>query len=1176
MHGLPRAPLAKKIVIHVSCGAMRTARQATAGVANATATPHAAVSHAATGIGDTGAMPSVSPFRLIHSNALEVLAGVLAHQLRTPVGDWLQPEVVLVPQRGMQRWLQQTLAQHGGICANLRFLTPGEFVEQALDANLGPAPVAERLRPEVLRWQLLQRLHDAPPPAYATLLQTPAAQEDDGRRAWSLACALADTFETYQAWRHGLLLQWEAGQAPEDPQAQLWRAVARGKAHRARRIGQYLQRFSGGADGVPQGLPPRLSVFACQNVSPDVLQVIVSQARAGEQHVYLHTPSRRFWGDLQRWADRYRPAHDHDFVGGHADAPPNPLLASWGQAGRDVIAVMGSGELSRAEEVSIDAFDHGDALPATGRSLLRQLQLDILDNLAPGHAGSPPDWPRPAVRRDDASLQFHACHTPLREVQVLHDQLRALLDADPVDGAAPLQLRDIAVLAPDIDRYLPHIQAVFGSALGTARAIPFSVADAGALAASPLVEAFVRLLWLAEEPITLPGLIDLLAVPALAAQMDIDAASAGRLQDWLNAAGARWGLDADDRAAHGGDGIAYSLQFAIERLLLGHACGAPAQIGDVAALPMLDGQATAQLDGLLRLLDVLRQAAALHGQATPQEWSQRLDALLTAAFGEEPQTAADRHWLQQLRGRVAAIGASAEQAGFATPVAFALIRQQLLDGLQQGDAQAPLLAGAVSFGRMVPMRLIPFRVICLLGLDAGAFPGQDGHDPLNRIAQQLDTPQRRVGDPSRRDADRFLMLQLLVSAGHTFYMSWIGQDPRDGTACEPSPLVSELLQVAGRYHVDPAAAGALVVRHALQPYSPQAFGAAWPDEAEADPRRFSGDGRWQDSVHAEAASRPAAPFVPHGLLPSPPATLPAPLTLQVLQRTLRQPQQAFLRHGLGLHLAEAATALADSEPLGQAHGLRDWQLRQAVFQTWLQAGRPPQAEPLRQRLLAQALLPPGEDGRAGLQLLLARLAPFAELALQAGWDDVPCSIGGELDWDDARLQLTLQPLHARGLLQAVLRDNGLDGRHHLRHGLEALAAAALELPVWRLAVPEPGQPPQLLPLALPDARQARAVLRSLMRLHEAALREPLPFLPDAGYAWVCAGDAQRGLQQARSRWLGSAHGHGQADAATALALRGRDPFVDGDAVQQQRFAGLAQAIFDAVLQFRPIAAEWWA
>ena len=85
-------------------------------------------------------------FRLYHSNALEVLAGILARVLREPAPgqSLLAPEVVLIPQVAMRRWLQATLAAEHGVAANLEFLTPGEFVGRALDANPPPGDAARQ------------------------------------------------------------------------------------------------------------------------------------------------------------------------------------------------------------------------------------------------------------------------------------------------------------------------------------------------------------------------------------------------------------------------------------------------------------------------------------------------------------------------------------------------------------------------------------------------------------------------------------------------------------------------------------------------------------------------------------------------------------------------------------------------------------------------------------------------------------------------------------------------------------------------------------------------------------------------------------------------------------------------------------------------------------------------
>jgi exodeoxyribonuclease V gamma subunit len=1018
---------------------------------------------------------------------------------------------------------------------------------------------------------------------------------DGGLKAWSLACALADTFEKYQAWRRDWLLDWEQRDNPRsdarrrdavDWQAALWRRIARGRAHRARRIDEFLRCVR-----EPAGLPPRLFVFACQNISPDVLQVIARQANAGTQHFYLHTPARAFWGDLSRWPD-YVPAADDDFLGGDGAHPPSRLLAAWGQAGRDFIAGLVGGESVPA------AFELAPHAEPPADTLLGRLQRSVLDNIdVPALPPDPPRWPRAHVDRDDPSLQFHACHTRLREVQVLHDQLRALLEAPGTPERPQLQPRDIAVLAPDVDLYAPHVEAVFGGALGSARELPYTIADTSPLASAPLAAAFLRVLDLPLRALAVGDVLDLLAVAAVARRFDIDDNERGALEGWLDAAGARWGLDAADRAAHGapGDG-AYTFEFALQRLLLGHATGADAVIeaadgSTVAPWPELEGQATRALDGLLRLLALLRRAGVRLAEAKPPAaWTRELDELLEALFarGDEGDAVA----LKALRQAIAAFGQGAAQAGFAAPVEHAVVLDHFRRALADTDARAPFLSGGVCFGRMVPMRLIPFRVVCLLGMEEAAFPARDARDSVDLLARALAMGERRVGDPSRRDADRHLFLQLFASADRVLYLSWCGMDPRDNSRREPSAVVAELLDAAAACHVDGDGDArdrireALVVRHALQPFSPAAFGAAHVGEAadargHGDPRRFSYDARWREAADASSDVHAEPPFAAPGLRLAHDDSERVVL-LDRLRGTLLRPQAAYLRDGLGLRLPEDEPATDAHEPLGKPDALRHYKLREAVFEAWLEEGGRPDLARLQRRLLARAQLAPGADGVAAAEALLDEVAPFAACALDAGFDNASRRTAVDVSLATHLLRGTLDGVHGGGtpgevprLLRVALRAKGRHGNLVLRHGLDWLVASLLEMPVFELCKEAEDAPPSLAqrPLAGPD--EAHAALRSLVALHERARVEPLPFLPKSAYD-LHAGDTEaRGWNAAAKRWCGDDFNDmaGERSVATGMALRGRDPFVDGDTASRARFAWLAAAVFGAVERATPFALE---
>ena len=1089
-------------------------------------------------------------FRLYHSNALDVLAEVLADELRKPAPgqSLLTPDTLLIPQVAMRRWLQATLAQRHGIAANLEFLTPGEFVARALDANLGPS--TDDLDAATLHWRLHAALTDP------TLLAKPALSQlaayvagDDPLKAWTLAGELAATFEKYQAWRRDWLLRWDAGADPDDPQAILWRVVAAGRSHRARRIQDYLARHVE-ADALPSGLPARLFAFGTLNISPDVLRVLATQARVGTLHFYLPTPSAKYWGDLHTLGARLHAGVD-PFAG---EAGENPLLRDWGAAGKDFMALLGSYEVVHPSG-EIPAYADPEQSQAGLRgSLLQRMQSDLFHRRA-----TPSGILRDAIDADDPSLQFHACHTRLRELQVLHDRLRALLEDKRFDP--PLQPREIAVLAPDIDPYLPYLDAVFGAHdrddAASARAIPYAMADASPLAGEPLAEVFLRLLALPVSRFGLEEMLDLLASPPLAEAAGLDAADFERLHAWLHAAGARWGLDAAHRERSGAPADdAYTWQFALDRLLLGHASGVDADIAGVAPWPDLEGGALDALDRLIRQLRALaRHEKELGVAASPGAWRDRLLSLLQELLPEAPTAPAAARALERLRSLVNDFARQAGKAGFDAEVPAEVVRAHFAAKLGEADTRAPLLTGGVSFARMVPMRLLPFRAICLLGMNDGDFPRRDPAAGLNRLTAELGSDRRRRGDRSTRDDDRYLFLQLFTAAQDVLYLSWLGMDPRDGSAREPSALVSELLAAAAAYHGDPdTATRQLVLRHPLQPFSPAAFGSE-------DVRFFSYRGHWHPAAGRLSGTRGAlAPWMARAQSLAPAGDVDAELPLDALRRFLLAPAEQFLRQRLGLRLAETEEANEDIEPLQlPAGGLQRMQLQRAVFDALLD-GR--DAAAMRPALRARGLLPSGPLGQRALERVLHEVSPYAGAYCEWRGAGAPTSRLLEVVVDGLRVHGRIDGLHANGI--ARLRFGKPNGPSSIRNGLDWLlaSAAGVELPFveFHEDVDTGIGPHRRPPLSRESAIDA---LHALVALRREGLRRPLPFAPYSAWELFVAPDAERGLRNAASRWRGGDKQWAEGDsAALQLAFRGRDPFAD--AAAREEFIELAFVVFGAV------------
>jgi exodeoxyribonuclease V gamma subunit len=681
---------------------------------------------------------------------------------------------------------------------------------------------------------------------------------------------------------------------------------------------------------------------------------------------------------------------------------------------------------------------------------------------------------------------------------------------------------------------------VFGGRSGGDDHIPYALADTSPLAGEPLADVFVHLLGLPVSRFGLNEVLDLLASAPLAEAAGLDAADFDRLHDWLQAAGARWGLDANHRSQHQAPrDDAFTWQFALDRLLLGHASGSDGDIAGVAPWPELEGSALEALDRLLGLLRVLARYQKALGEALPPaQWRQRLLALLDALLPEPPQAANSQRALERLRKLINEFARDAEQADFHGTVAPDVVRAHFAGVLAEADTRAPLLTGGVSFGRMVPMRLLPFRVICVLGLNDGDFPRRDPAAGLNQLTAELGTARRRHGDRSLREDDRFLFLQLFASAQDVFYLSYLGADPRDGSVREPSVLVSELIDAAADYHLAPAsAARELTVRHSLQPFAPAAFGGG--DE----PRRFSYRQQWHPAAGSLGGQRRAlAPWFDQ---PLPiPDTLPgeAELSLDALRRFLTDPASQFLSQRLGLRLPEDLGDADDVEPLVMAaRGSDTLLLQQAVIEATLDGDE----APLYPRLRARALLPSGALGQRQFDTLQAQTRPYAQALAhwQAGTD--ADSRRYEVEIDGVRLHGRIDGVHPHGLVR--LRPGPLNGRAAIRQGLDWLLANAagdgLALVQFHDAGEE-GLGPHVLP-PLP-AEQARQVLRRLLQLRNEGLRAPLPYAPSTAWAIYTAAEAKREAE-GRARWYGSDRTWGESSGAGyPLALRGRDPFATAD------------------------------
>ena len=1066
---------------------------------------------------------------VLHGNHSEALRDVLITWMAAHPLSPLENEVILVQSNGINQWLKLALARDAddggcGIAAALDIKLPARFFWQVYRAVLGKEQVPESSpfdRP-LLTWRLIRLLPQLlTEPVFAPLARF---LKDDGdmRKLHQLAQRLADLFDQYQVYRADWLEDWGNGldvlrtsrkgsePLPENLlwQPQLWRALLADVPENQRNTSRAAlhQRFLHHAQTLsehqrPAGLPARLVVFGISSLPQQSLEVLAVLGRWTHIFMCVHNPCEHDWSDIIADKDLLRaermrqqrkpgmpPVMNDDELHQHA----HPLLAAWGKQGRDYIGLLNEydNHESYASQLA-PVIPRIDLFTSNGTdTLLHQLQEDILQ-LRP-LAETKGYWP-PLNAQDD-SLRFYITHSAQREVEVLHDRLLAALAADPT-----LRPRDIIVMVPDINGYAPHIQAVFGlTARSDPRYIPFTVADQGPRQNNSLLGALERLLNLPQSRFAVSDLLDLLDVPSVRQRFAIEEEQLPLLHRWIRAANVRWGLHAEQRQS-----LELPLSpeqnswfFGLQRMLLGYAVGSGEAWGNIEPLDEIGGLDAALIGPLSHLLSCLDETwRQLREPAAPQVWGERLRAILSQYFAQDDE-GEDGFILVRLHTELDTWLEACESVDLQAELPLSVVRDHWLAQFDQSGLTQPFFGGAVTFATLMPMRAIPFRHVYLLGMN-------DGDYPRNRVPMDFDLMGRdyRPGDRSRREDDRYLFLEALLSARERLHISWVGRSIHDNTERPPSVLVAQLrdhLAAGWTLSSGDEVLPALTVEHRLQPFNRDYF--------VKDSALFSYAHEWRAGLEAEAADVAAQPLQP--------VEQEGALTLRQLSDFLSDPVRSFFRQRLNIYFERDDPGSEDQEPF-DVNALENWRLQDELIraQKWaLEAGVSRQ-DVLRQqleRIERRGELAPGEFAR----VLSEDLAePMEQLfaSYQQVLDAWPQALGNEsLSVDTGGVSFSdwlgdLRASEGGERARVVLESGGLMTKERsyrfdklLPYWVAHLAGHLGGQPMHSIIVSKNGTA-ELPPL---EISQAEALWQTLVETWQQGQLRPLPLAVKTAFVWL--------------------------------------------------------------------------
>lgn len=1096
-------------------------------------------------------------FNITFSNKYQSLLENLLEATAQPPASPFAAQQIIVPSAAIRRNLELAIANRFGICANVQFSFLGMWVWRQI-AKVSAVQETSPFSPPVLAWRIHRILDDIAFVQRYARLATYLGKADAVMR-FDLASQVAAQFEqmmTYrpdwiETWSDGKLLTLpdadESARQDQQWQAALWRRIAQevgNQEHLSAALHMLEALDVKNASKLDAG--GTVHLFCLSTIAPLYIDILNQLGKWIDLHLYVLNPCQEYWFDI---VDPRRLSYlaatgktEHHETG-------NRLLAAWGTQTKAMVDLL-------FEKTSLTSNENSCFMPSQSGngnpSLLARIQDGILNLQDLPPAGI-------SLNETDRSIEFHSCHSLSRELEVLQDQLLAMFA-----GSNPPQPADVLVVTPDLEQAAPLIDAIFGTARDSRR-IPYTITGRGNSRTNTVAAALLNLLSIVSSRFTASAVFKLLQQPLIARRFGLNEADLKTVHGWIAESGIRWGLDAAHRRQLDlPDSERYSFRDGMHRLYLGYALPAEVQAPFNSRLPAgnPEGSGAKALGSFWHFMQQLTTVRGLLQEPkSPQGWRNALtnlcDTFMASAGNELDDWREVQSQLHELCDNM--------QLGCNEHPVTMDVMQSALTSLLDDPARGGVPTGTVTFTSMSSLRNLPYRIVCAIGMNDGAFP--TARRPAEFDLMSL-APRR--GDRQRRTDERNLFLDLLLAAQERLYLSYTGHSVRDNSAMPPSVLLSDLLDyaVAAIAGDSEAARKRLRVEHPLQPFSMEYFLPG------ADPRVTSSNDEYCQALKGKLANPAALNTLPpddfdesedeeNSLEESALAFFRSPLTepgeewrklsLDQLLRFFRNPSRYLLQQRLGISFPEKQEDLLDDEPF-----LPDWEeknsLADRLLPLYLSEANP---DNIWACALAGTEYPPGELGKALLERELQALDTFAQkLKLETATSCLPPqsrTIEFLLDGETWSLTHAFSDLRPEGLIR--YRYDDARPTDYLAGWLNHLFLNAAELD---------GASPQTVwhsrdgKYLLNPIEDARAHLQQLLILYRNGLTKPLHFFPKSAWAYITASND---LSKAEKKWRNDWNEEsGEVrDPSYRQALRGLPNLLDQD------FEHCAQTVFAPLL-----------
>ncbi|MDY0132143.1 MAG: exodeoxyribonuclease V subunit gamma [Desulforegulaceae bacterium] len=711
-------------------------------------------------------------FNLCFSNKIEVLLERLGKSLEKPEGGVFEPEIIVVQSKGMEKYLSLKLCENLGILSNVLFLYPNSLIEYCLEKTGFLENSSFKPGAEAYTWTIMDLIYQFKDEEnfkevlnYIKTLDGKISIE----KLYQFSSKVSRLFMEYQIFRPKWILSWEEDETKAGWQSFLWNRLCKtlGLNYPLKQINNLFEKFDTEKE-VLNNLPKKISVFGIFSLPQIYLETLNFFSQNSEINLYLLNPCLDYWGEIL-------PKSTIDNLQKKSKGTElyleygNSLLASFGKTGKVFYETINDYPINKIDETYI---------PPKETSLLSSIQNSILNLFDYS------DTSKKNISLNDNSIRIHSCHGPMREMEVLKDNILYILDTDK-----NIQLSDIIVMIPDIEKYSPYIKSVFGRSNDNYK-LTFSIADRSFKSENKGLDSFLKLAGIFTTRFEASVVIDLLEDKFIHQKFGLNEEEVEKIKQWALKLNISWGLDEDFKENFNlSSEISGTWKKGIDLICLGHALNPDDLVFFNNLLPVfeLDTSEQETASGLMEFYYKLKKYSKkiIGKKHLAAEWADIFLNICDDFLYFEKTNEFDFINLKKI---FTDLKEEAIYSQTSLKIPFIVIYQRIEQIALSASSGYGFLDGRLTFCAMLPMRSIPFKMICVCGLNQGDFPRN--YYPPNF---DLMGKNRQKGDRHIRDDDRYLFLETIISARNYLYLSYTGKDQETDSIIPPSPILSELI-----------------------------------------------------------------------------------------------------------------------------------------------------------------------------------------------------------------------------------------------------------------------------------------------------------------------------------------------------------------------------------------------